>query len=403
MGFDAAIKMEPGECAHIKAEALKVCKEDVAKTMRKISDTLHGFAETAFKEHRSAALLCDTLEASGFTVERGYCDMPTSFRAEINRDCPGPAICLLAEYDALPALGHACGHNLISAATVGAALSLRSLAHHLPGKIVVIGSPAEESGGGKAFLVERGAFHDIDAALIAHPATKTYVASRALAWEPLRITFRGRPSHAGSAAHEGVNALNAVIETFNSINALRQHVTSDVRIHGIITHGGDAVNIVPEVAQADFLIRAATLDHLSEMVEKVKDCARGAATATGTSVALEKTGPVYKPIRGNRPLERAFAQNLELLGVPHVIGGDKINMGSTDMGNVSFAIPALHPQYSIAERDIVAHTSEFAEVTASDYANERTLEMAVALAFTCIDLFLKPDLLEAVKEAFGRS
>lgn len=329
--------------------------------------------------------------------------MPTSFRGEINGKSARPVICLIAEYDALPALGHACGHNLISAATIGAGLSLKSLIHQLPGKIVVMGTPAEESGGGKAYLIERGAFKDIDVALIAHPASKTYVASRALAWEPLRMKFRGKPAHAGSAAHEGVNALNAVIETFNSINALRQHVTDDVRIHGIITHGGDAVNIVPEFTQADFLVRAATLDHLDKMVEQVKACARGAAIATGTSVEFEKTGPVYKPIKGNEPLETAFAHNLELLDVPYLPGGDKINMGSTDVGNVSHAIPALHPQYSIAEGDIISHTSQFADAAASDYANERTLEMAAAMAFTCIDLLFKPDLLSAVKEAFERS
>jgi len=271
----------------------------------------------------------------------------------------------------------------------------------LPGQIVVIGAPAEESGGGKAFLVERGAFKDVDAAIIAHPSNSTFIAARALAWEPLRMKFYGKPAHAGSSPHEGVNALNAIIETFNSINALRQHVTSDVRVHGIITHGGDAVNVVPAFTQGDFLVRAGTVDHLKETVQKVKACANGAALSVGATVEFEQTGPVYEPVKGNRPLEEAMARNLEAVGMPYSMGGDEINMGSTDVGNVSQVIPALHPLYAICGPEVVSHTVEFAHASASELALARTRDMAVAMALTSVDVMCDTELLRSVKEAFA--
>jgi amidohydrolase len=385
----------------VKDYVLQNARDEINGVMHDVSTTIYGLSEIAFEERQSAAYLCDLLESAGFSVTRGYCGMPTSFRAETYGSRPGPTVALIAEYDALPTIGHACGHNLISSCTIGAAFALKSVIKDLPGRIVVIGAPAEESGGGKAFLVERGAFKDVDAAIIAHPSNRTFIAARALAWEPLRMKFYGKPAHAGSSPHEGVNALNAMIETFNSINALRQHVTGDVRVHGIITHGGDAVNVVPAFTQGDFLVRAGTVDHLKETVAKVKACANGAALSAGATVEFEQTGPVYEPVKGNRPLEEAMARNLEAVGVPYSMGGAEVNMGSTDVGNVSQVIPALHPLYEICGPEVVSHTVGFARASAGEFALECTRDMAVAMALTCVDLLCDAGLLERVKDAFA--
>lgn len=385
----------------VKDYVLQNAKNEISGVMHDVAATIYGLSEIAFEERQSAAYLCDLLESAGFSVTRGYCGMPTSFRAETYGSRPGPTVALIAEYDALPKIGHACGHNLISSCTIGAAFALKSVMRDLPGRIVVIGAPAEESGGGKAFLVERGAFKDVDMAIIAHPSNSTFVAARALAWEPLRMKFHGKPAHAGSSPHEGVNALNAIIETFNSINALRQHVTGDVRIHGIITHGGDAVNVVPAFAQGDFLVRAGTVDHLRETVKKVKACANGAALSAGATVEFEQTGPIYEPIKGNRPLEEAMARSLEAVGVSYSMGGNEINMGSTDVGNVSQAIPALHPLYQICGPEVVSHTVEFALASAGEFAFERTCDMVVAMTLTCVDVMCDAELLESIKGAFA--
>jgi amidohydrolase len=382
---------------------LRNAKDEISEIIHNVAVTIYEFSEVAFEERKSAAYLADLLESFGFSVMRGYCEMPTSFRAEMRGSRPGPTVALIAEYDALPKIGHACGHNLISAGTVGAALALKPVMENLPGKVVVIGAPAEESGGGKVFLVERGAFKDVNVAIIAHPSNRTCVAARALAWEPLRVKFFGKPAHAGSSPHEGVNALNAMIETFNSINALRQHVTSDVRVHGIITHGGDAVNVVPAFTQADFLVRAGTVERLAEIVKKVKACAEGAALSTGTTVEFERTGPIYEPFKGNQPLEQAMARNLEAVGVPYSMGDSQVNMGSTDVGNVSQTIPALHPLYAICGPEVVGHTPDFARASVSEFAFERTRDMAVSMALTCIDVLCDAELLKRIKEAFKTS
>ena len=389
------------ESQQVRDYVLHNAKDEISATMHDVANTIFGFSEIAFEERQSAAYLADLMESAGFSVTRGYCEMPTSFRAEMCGSKPAPTVALIAEYDALPRIGHACGHNLISSCTIGAALALKSVMKDLPGRIVVIGAPAEESGGGKAFLVERGAFKDVDTAIIAHPSNRTFIAARALAWEPLRMKFYGKPAHAGSSPHEGVNALNAIIETFNSINALRQHVTSDVRVHGIITHGGDAVNVVPAFTQGDFLVRAGTVDHLKETVKRVKACATGAALSAGATVEFEQTGPIYEPVKGNRPLEEAMARNLEAVGVPYAMGGSEVNMGSTDVGNVSQAIPALHPLYAISGPEVISHTLEFARASDSEFALERTRDVAIAMDLTCVDVLCDAGLLGRVKDAFA--
>lgn len=388
------------DCRSLREAVSSAFSSDVSKVMRQVSEKVFEFSEVAFKEEISAEYLASLMESNGFSVERACYGIPTSFKAEIRGKGPGPSVAILAEYDALPKIGHACGHNLIAAAGVGAALALKQVIGHVGGRVVLFGTPAEEAGGGKVMLVDRGAFDGFDAALIAHPANHTCIASRSLAWEPIRMTFRGKNAHAGAVPHKGVNALNAVIETFNSINALRQHVTPDVRIHGIITKGGDAVNVVPSLTEANFLVRAASVDVMSEVAEKVRNCARGAALATGTTVEFEQTGPVYEPIKGNEPLEKALAGNFAKLGIEFSLGGDVTNMGSTDVGNVSQVIPTVHPMYKICEKEIVGHTPEFAEASCSEDGFQCTVKVAEALALTSLDLLCNEPLMAEVKAAF---
>ena len=388
------------DCKSLRETIVNSFDSDVREVMRDVSEKVYAFSEIAFQEEKSSAYLASLMEAQGFTVERACCGVPTSFRAEFKGKGPGPSVAILAEYDALPKIGHACGHNLIAASSVGAALALKKALGEIGGRVVLFGTPAEEAGGGKVLLVERGAFEGMDVALIAHPANHTCVASRSLAWEPMKMTFHGRNAHAGSVPHKGVNALNAIIETFNSINALRQHVTSDVRIHGIITKGGDAVNVVPSLTEAHFLVRAATVEAMLDTAEKVRNCGRGAALATGTTVEFEKTGPIYEPMKGNSALEAALAASFKAMGIPYEMGGDATNMGSTDVGNVSQLIPTVHPMFEICDRSIVGHSPEFAEASGSEKAFERTVKVAGAIALTGLELLCDESLMARVKSAF---
>ncbi len=388
------------DCKSLREMVVSSFDSDVREVMREVSEKVYEFSEIAFQEERSSAYLASLMEAHGFAVERACCGVATSFRAEYRGKGPGPSVAILAEYDALPKIGHACGHNLIAASSVGAALALKKAIGETGGRVVLFGTPAEEAGGGKVLLVERGAFEGMDAALIAHPANHTCIASRSLAWEPIKMTFHGRNAHAGSVPHKGINALNAIIETFNSINALRQHVTSDVRIHGIITKGGDAVNVVPSLTEAHFLVRAATVETMLETAEKVRNCARGAALATGTTVEFERTGPIYEPMKGNTALEAALAASFKAMGIPYEMGGDATNMGSTDVGNVSQVIPTVHPMFEICDGSIVGHSPEFADASGSGHAFERTVKVAAAVALTGLELLCDESLMARVKSAF---
>lgn len=388
------------DCKALREKIKDSFSFDVKDAMRQVSEKVFGFSEIAFKEEKSAAYLAELMESRGFAVERDYCGIPTSFRAEASGNGPGASIAILAEYDALPQIGHACGHNLIAASSVGAALALKKVMGEVGGRVVLYGTPAEEAGGGKVLLVQRGAFEGMDAALIAHPANHTCIASRSLAWEPLKMTFRGRNAHAGSVPHKGINALNAIIETFNAINALRQHVTPDVRIHGIITKGGDAVNVVPSLTEAHFLVRAASVEVMLDVAEKVRNCARGAALATGTTVEIERTGPIYEPMKGNSALESVLAENFKDMGIAYELGGDSTNMGSTDVGNVSQVMPTVHPMFGICGRDIVGHSPEFTDASSSDQAFESTVAVSAAIALTALDLLCDEGLLAKVKSAF---
>jgi amidohydrolase len=290
--------------------------------------------------------------------------------------------------DALPGLGHACGHNLIATASAGAAIALSKVLPEIIGTIVVFGTPAEEAAvdnaGGKVQLLHE--LKKMDAAMLVHPSSQTRVVLPNICREALKIEFYGKAAHAGSSPHLGVNALDAAVNTFNLVNALRQHVKSDVRIHAIITHGGESPNIVPSYAALKMYVRASRPHYLEEVVEQVKQCARGAATGTGTRVEIAQYAARYLNMVSNPTLAKLFSNNWRALGV-EIAKGSTRSYGSTDMGNVSQVIPALHPYIAITTPDVAGHSIDFQKAAGSTAGHRGLLAAAKGLAMTALDLF----------------
>jgi amidohydrolase len=382
----------------------RVCLEldAMRDSLGTLSRQIYENPEIGFEERKALRWVSAFLREAGFTVEPGTAGIETAFRAEVRGQKDRPNVALLAEYDALKGLGHACGHNLICSASVGAAAALHRAAPHLPGTLTVLGTPAEEGGGGKVIMVERGIFHGIDAAMMFHPSRDNWWVRGALAAQPLSIKFRGRPAHAAAMPERGINALNALLLTFHAIDSLRQHVTPDVRIHGIITHGGDAPNIVPAYAEAEFLVRAARRKTLDEVMIKVKRCADAGAAATGATVEMEE-GLTYAERNNNRVLAGLFGENMRRLGIdgdePPASGG----VGSSDIGNVSMVVPAIHPYLKIVDGDVSGHTPEFREAAGSARGFETMLNAAKGLAMTVLDVMYRPDALERMRGEFAAS
>ena len=362
-----------------------------------ISAALYAFPETALLEQRSAALLADTLERGGFTLERGIAGMQTAFRAI--HGTGGPAIAILAEMDALPEFGHACGHNIIAAAAVGAALALREILPAEAARIIVVGTPAEETGTGKIALIKAGFFENVDFAMMVHPSSKRQVVKMYLGLAKVRFTFFGKSAHAAAYPEEGINALDGVIQTFNGINALRQHLRGDVRVHGIITNGGKAPNVVPGEASCYYYVRGDHLAEVSRVMIKIIACARGAALATGCRVEVEEDERVVAPFKISRSFSSLYSKQLKYLGLTESTAPADKNRGSSDIGNVSQVVPTIHPHVPIGE-GIHIHTREFAQATVSEKGKAAAVEGATALALTAAELALDPELRERIGREF---
>ncbi|NPV27033.1 MAG: M20 family metallopeptidase [Firmicutes bacterium] len=361
-----------------------------------ISQAIHAHPELGHREFFACNLLCQCLVRYGFKIRRNLAGLPTAFAAELTGRGPGPTIALLAEYDALPDLGHGCGHNLIATASVGAAAALSKVMPELNGKLVVLGTPAEETNGGKVTLVQAGEFASIDAALMFHPGDSNTVEITSLAMDALEFVYHGRASHAAACPYEGINALDGVIHLFNGVNALRQYVREEVRIHGIITEGGVAPNIIPERAAARFYVRAANRQYLNEVVEKMKERAQGAAIMSGTKLTCHNFELSYDNMITNQTLAQLFKQNLRALGVKDITG-PREGKGSLDMGNVSHVVPAIHPYLSMNVPGLVPHSREFAEA-AGGPPGEQVLFLAIpALAWTVLDLLMQPQIIRKAK------
>ncbi len=375
--------------------------EENKKHLIEISDEIHANPEVANEEVKASRLLAGELEKAGFKVELGVADLDTAILAVHPDQSTGPTIAILGEYDALPQIGHACGHNLIATAALGACLAIGSVKKEIPGKLIFMGTPAEEAIGGKILMVERGLFKDVDAAMMFHPSPGYTMTGRAgLALTEVKIEFKGKASHASGSPENGINALDAIIQTFNSINALRQHIKSDARIHGIITHGGVKPNIVPDYAAAEFYIRASTDDYCAELIRKVENCAKGAASATGATLEYTVIEPSYQSRLMNRTMGKLFEENLAVIGEPLNPLPPGSGAGSSDIGNVSQVVPTIHPYISICDEGIAGHSIEFERASVSDRAHEAMLIAAKALAMTAIDLLTDSGLMKRVKEEF---
>ena len=366
--------------------------------LSELSLKIHANPELGFHEVKATAWLTQYLEENGFSIERGIYELPTAFRGSYGQG--KPSIAILAEYDALPGLGHACGHNLIAACAVGAAVASKLAIDQLGGSILVIGTPAEEGGGGKVILADRGAFNNVDMAMMVHPGVYDTTTTRALANQSLKVEFFGKAAHAAARPEAGINALEAMLQSFAAINSLRQHIKDKARIHGIITDGGQAANIVPAHSAGTFLVRAEDNTYLDELKERVLNCFIGAATASGARLEYRWGKTRYAPMRNNLTLARLFRQNMQSLGRRVRLFNPSSAFGSTDMGNVSQLVPGIHPIVAIAPKDVLGHSPQFAEAAASEAGIRGLVDAAKALAMTAVDLVANPEIAVKVKKEF---
>jgi len=358
---------------------------------------IHQNPELGFQEVKASRRLTSYLKKNGFKVEKGICQLDTAFSGEYGSG--KPRIALLAEYDALPELGHACGHNIIAASAVGAGIALKSAIDQLGGSVVVIGTPAEELHCGKGIMVQRGAFDDIDAAMMVHPSVVDVASSLALACISLEAEFIGKAAHAAARPEDGINALDAMILAFNGINSLRQHIRDEARIHGIITKGGETANVVPAYAAGNFLVRTEDEAYLDELKEKVLNCFKAASLASGARLEYKWSEAYYAPLRVNMALAEVFSKNLEALG-RKVAPPMNRAFGSTDMGNVSAVVPSIHPTVAIAPIEALPHSLEFCSAAASEMGHRGLIDGAKALAMTVVDLIAQPEAMARIKEEF---
>jgi amidohydrolase len=381
-----------------------VCQavDAMARELIGVSRGIHAEPELCFEEFKAAARLCAAAEADGLSVERGAYGLPTAFASDFGPS-GAPCVALLAEYDALPEIGHSCGHNLIATAAVGAALALGRLGAGLPGRVRFLGTPAEEGGGGKELMARKGAFEGVDAALMIHPAGINLVTTPTLAIGRVEAKYRGRAAHASAQPWDGVNALDAVVIAYTAIAALRQHIKPTERIHGIITDGGTKANIVPEHAGAEVYVRAADAGALAKLKARVEACLRAGAEATGATLETNWNGTDYLDLVTSWPLAEAFKANAEALGRSFMPLEDlpKGWAGSTDMGNVSHLVPAIHPLMAAAPPDVVIHNPEFAKWASSEKGDACALDGAKALAMTALDFMTDVDLRARTAAAFA--
>ena len=358
--------------------------QEIYEKLCEISDYIYANPELGNEEYKSSKVLIDFLEEHDFEVEKGLCNIETSFRAIYDSKKEGPTIGYLCEYDALPEIGHGCGHNMIGTMSAGAGVVLSKIIDEVGGKIIVYGTPAEETNGAKVIFAEEGIFDELDVAMMVHPGDVSAKSGKSMALYPLQFTYKGKTAHAASCPEDGINALNSVIQLFNGIDALRQHVTPDVRMHGIITNGGVAANIVPGEATAQFYFRADKKETVEDLLVKVKSIAQGAALMTGATLEMSRYELPNDNLVTNENLSEAFTENLKALGITDI--QESRQNGSSDIGNVSHKTPTIHPYLAITNCPVTSHSVKMAEATTTDLAHERLLIGALALAYTGYDV-----------------
>jgi amidohydrolase len=384
-------------------------KKDVASAIDSMRDELlalshaiHGEPELALEEFKAAKRLSDAVESHDIPVQREAFGLKTAYAAEFGKD-RGPTVAILSEYDALPGIGHACGHNIIATAGFGAAMALAKLNGALPGRVRYLGTPAEERFGGKELMAREGAFEDVDAAMMIHPSNMNLVTMGCIAIREVEAIYHGRAAHASAVPYRGLNALDAVVTAYQSIAQLRQHIRGTERIHGIITEGGLAPNIVPERAACRFFVRAVDARELAQLKPRVQACFEAGALATGCRLELKWGATDYLDLKTNWPLAAAYERNAMALGREFFPVKDLPPgyTGSTDMGNVSHRVPSIHPMLGIAPLNVIIHNAEFARWAASDKGDAAVIDGAKSLAMTALDLMGDAALLADAKADFA--
>jgi len=367
-----------------------------------LSHAIHQEPELALEEYKAAARLAEAVDAHALPVQREAFGVKTAYVSEFGNGT-GPLIAVLSEYDALPGIGHACGHNIIATAGLGAAMALAKLGRRLPGRVRYLGTPAEERFGGKEILARAGAFEGVDAAMMIHPASLDLISMPCIAISEVDVTYFGRAAHASAMPYRGLNALDAVVSAYQSLAQLRQHIRQTERIHGIITEGGLAANIVPERAACRFYVRAADMHELATLKVRVQACFEAAALSTGCKVETSWGASDYLDLKTNWPMANAFAKNIEALGrelapLESIPPG---YAGSTDMGNISHRVPSIHPMLAVAPTNIIIHNAEFARWAASEKGDAAVIDGAKALAQTALDLMGDSELYEHARADFA--
>ncbi|MGO0904543.1 M20 family metallopeptidase [Clostridioides difficile] len=368
-------------------EDIKLLSDEKKTSFEKVSKSLFENPELAFEEFKSQKLLCDLLEESGFNVTKGVGGLETSFEAVYSNGDGGKTVAFLAEYDALPGMGHACGHNIIGTSSVGAGIILKEVInkYDIEGTVKVFGTPAEERVGGKITMIREGVFKDVDAALILHPCDASIPDDISFAQVNLKFDFSGKASHAAAYPWEGRSALSGVISLFNSVNSMRLHLKDYARVHGIITDGGSIHNIIPEKSTAIFNVRALSIEYLNEICDMLKNCAKGAAISTGTSVEVIQLDEIYKEIKNDSRLVNIVRENFEVLGEDYIERDLTQGIGSTDTGNLTHEIPAIQAYIKLKE-NAATHTEEFAVAAGGEEGKIALIKAIKVLAMCGVDV-----------------
>jgi amidohydrolase len=377
------------------AEAVEASRAEILE----LSHRIHANPEPAFEEHQAAAWVAEAIGRHGYVVEHPVGRLTTAVRGRLvgGRGKKGPRIAVLAEYDALPGLGHGCGHNTMAASGVGAAIALSAVRDAFAGEVVFLGTPAEERGSGKQIMIDDGLFKGVDAALLYHPCDRTHVEIAPLASEDVNVTFSGLQAHAASDPWKGKNALDALVLLFSSVGLWRQQLRTESRVHGVVTDGGTAANIIPERAAAWFMLRSADRDYYVEMKRRFQAMAEAAAMATDTTVEVVFSGGATT-MHHNRTLAERWLANQAAYGIEDE--GMDPSSGSTDMANVSWVCPVIHPDMAIVDVPTAGHSTAFRDAAVRPRADETTLLAATLVAQTAYDLLADPSLVEAAWREF---
>jgi len=387
---------------YMKDGVIKIIS-DLTPELNELSLEIYNNPELGYEEYNSCKLHTELLKKYGFNVQSKFSGVDTGFKAEYKSKKPGLTIAYMSEYDALPGIGHGCGHNILGTVSTGAGIVLKQIIDEIGGTVIVFGTPAEETSGAKVTYVENHEFDNVDIAMMAHPGNEYIKSGTSLALEPIQFEFFGKTAHAAAAPDKGINALDAAIQTFNSINALREHIKSDSRVHGVIIEGGKAANIVPEYTMSQFYVRSTSKTYNLELLEKIKNCARGAALATGCELKITKFEFNYDNMVTNETLSNIFNEKIyEISGIN--MSDHPGGTGSLDAGQVSQVCPTIHPYFDVTnDKNIIAHTREMASCTLTDYAKEQMKNTIAALVLTAAEVIQNEELYKKIKYEFDHT